>query len=195
MKKTDFNPNWITTEKMTSVKPVNLFHRMKHDTAVKDCGVKNYHVHFRKKFTCRNKDNIKIRISADDYYKLYINGKFVCQGPASAYYTSYKYNEIDISEYIRDGNNIISVHFFTAVLLTVFQTAETADSVLRHKYFPVIKFCLKLILHGSAPKRQNSAVKPWGMILLFLKTLISGNPKKGGQNMCLMTANMKMLLY
>ena len=23
-----------------------------------------------------------------------------------------KYNEIDISEYIRDGNNIISVHFF-----------------------------------------------------------------------------------
>lgn len=97
---------------MTSVKPVNLFHRMKHDTAVKDCGVKNYHVHFRKKFTCRNKDNIKIRISADDYYKLYINGKFVCQGSASAYYTSYKYNEIDISEYIRDGNNIISVHFF-----------------------------------------------------------------------------------
>ena len=85
--------------------------------------------------------------------------------------------------------------FFTSVLLTVFQTAETADSVLRHKYFQVIKFCLKLILHGSAPKRQNSAVKPWGMILLFLKTLISGNPKKGGQNMCLMTANMKMLLY
>ena len=33
---------------MTSVKPVNLFHRMKHDTAVKDCGVKNFHVHFRK---------------------------------------------------------------------------------------------------------------------------------------------------
>lgn len=117
MKKTDFNPNWITTEIMASVKPVNLFHRMKSDTVVKDCGVKNYHVYFRRKFNCKSSENIKIRISADDYYKLYINGKFVCQGPAPAYHMCYHFNETDISSHLIEGENVIAVHVFYSGLI------------------------------------------------------------------------------
>ena len=180
MKKTDFNPNWITTEKMASVKPVNLFHRMKHDTAVKDCGVKNYHVHFRKKFTCRNKDNIKIRISADDYYKLYINGKFVCQGPASAYYyTSYKYNEIDISEYIRDGNNIISVHFFYSGLINRVSNSGDGRFGLAAQIFSGDKILLETDFSWLCSEAAEFSGETVGYDTAFLENIDFRKSEKG----------------
>ncbi len=48
-----------------------------------------------------------IRISADDCYKLYINGSFVGQGPAPGYHFHYHWNEFDITGLLRDGENEI----------------------------------------------------------------------------------------
>lgn len=53
-----------------------------------------------------------IYISADDYYKLYINGKFVASGPAPSYYNSYNYNKIDVSDFLINGENTIAVHTY-----------------------------------------------------------------------------------
>lgn len=53
-----------------------------------------------------------LRISADDYYKVYINGIFAAQGPAVSYIDHYYYNEIPIDQMLTSGTNIIAVHAF-----------------------------------------------------------------------------------
>ena len=48
---------------------------------------------------------ITIDITADDYYKLYINGRFVIQDSANAYYSHYYYNTVDITNCSRAAKN------------------------------------------------------------------------------------------
>ncbi len=70
----------------------------------------NFHSVFKKVFTLKAvPKNAKIRITADDYYKLYINGKYVGEGPAPGYNFAYNYNEYDLSKLLRAGENIIKV--------------------------------------------------------------------------------------
>ena len=70
----------------------------------------NRHILFRKRLNLTKADTAVLRITADDYYKLYINGKFVTQGPAPSYPDSYYYNEIDVKDYLCEGENVIAVH-------------------------------------------------------------------------------------
>ena len=107
-----FNAKWITTEDFINLKPIDVLHKELVFDAVSESEIKNYHTHWRKKFSLENVADTKIRISADDYYKLYINGKFVCQGPAAGYPEFYNYNEIDVSEYLNSGENVIAVHVY-----------------------------------------------------------------------------------
>lgn len=49
-------------------------------------------------------------VSADDYYKLYVNGQFVGQGPAPGYpHIEYHYNTFDITPYIAAGKPLCIV--------------------------------------------------------------------------------------
>ena len=74
---------------------------------------KNRHTLYRKTFTVNCADaQYTLKITADDYYKLYINGNFVGQGPAPSYYFAYNFNEYDISKYINEGINVIAVHCY-----------------------------------------------------------------------------------
>ncbi len=72
----------------------------------------NLHLLFEKRFELNAFKNAKIRITADDYYKLYINGRFVCQGPAPGYGFSYNFNEANLAPYLKSGENTISVHCY-----------------------------------------------------------------------------------
>lgn len=72
----------------------------------------NRHILFRKKVSLAKAESAVLRITADDYYKLYINGKFVTQGPAPSYPNCYYYNEIDVKDYLREGENVIAVHTY-----------------------------------------------------------------------------------
>lgn len=68
--------------------------------------IQNHLASFYKELTFpKSAKSFKIKISADDYYKLYINGCFVCQGPAPSYAFSYNFNERDITPYIRKGES------------------------------------------------------------------------------------------
>ena len=78
--------------------------------------LRNRHVLFRRKFSLDSSQNpfkrARIKITADDYYKLYINGAFIGQGPAPSYPTRYYYDEYDISGYLKEGENTLAVHTY-----------------------------------------------------------------------------------
>ena len=93
---------------------------------------RNRHILFRKKFVCDNVgDNAKVYISADDYYKLYINGRFVAQGPAPSYHFKYNYNVIDVSKYLVGGENTIAVHtLYQGLINRVWQSGDNRHGLI-----------------------------------------------------------------
>ena len=104
---------WITTLEFADLQPNQMFHRQI-GGAKKEIQntIRNKHILFRKDWTVFQVGKTIIRISADDYYKLYINGQFVGQGPASGYHFHYFYNEYDITSFLQPGKNIIAVHTY-----------------------------------------------------------------------------------
>lgn len=122
----DTNAKWITTEKFASLLPLDIYSK-ENDKIEKnyDKDLLNSHVLFRRKFFANSADKYVIHISADDYYKLYINGHFVCSGPAPCYPWHYYFNEIDITKYIKDGDNTIAVHTYYQGLIN--RTWVSAD--------------------------------------------------------------------
>ena len=108
----EINGYWITDGQFYNLKPENVFCRQfeKREHFLK--GNENAHILFRKMFQVDAVGKTHIKISADDYYKLYINGEFVCEGPAAGYYWNYYYDEEDITKYIKEGENCIAVHTY-----------------------------------------------------------------------------------
>jgi len=50
-----------------------------------------------------------IHLSADNRYKLYVNGSFITFGPARSDFKKWRYETLDIGPYLNSGNNIIGV--------------------------------------------------------------------------------------
>ena len=64
---------------------------------------------FRKEISIDTKpDKFIIHVSADNRYKLYINGVYICNGPARSHLYKWNFESIDISSYLHSGKNIIS---------------------------------------------------------------------------------------
>ncbi|MDP4201094.1 MAG: alpha-L-rhamnosidase N-terminal domain-containing protein [Bacteroidota bacterium] len=64
---------------------------------------------FRKEISINTKpDEFIIHVSADNRYRLYVNGVYVCNGPARSYLFKWNFESIDISSYLHSGKNIIS---------------------------------------------------------------------------------------
>lgn len=107
--------NWIMDSDFQGREPIDVFHKeaveppkLEHDPKLK-----NHHMLVRKKFEIGSTwKEAKLDITADDYYKVYINGKFVGQGPAPSYYSHYNYNRYDVSDYLQVGENVIAVHVY-----------------------------------------------------------------------------------
>lgn len=107
-------PKFICHPLFENAEIINIFHKEIENPPIPTHPeeLKNMHVLFRKSFTLDEKENAILKISADDYYKLYINGTFVTQGPAPAYPWAYFYNEIDVTPYLKKGKNVIAVHTY-----------------------------------------------------------------------------------
>ncbi len=107
---------WVCNPKYKHLQPLKLLHKQLDDTFIMPEHkeeLKNNHTLFRK--TIRIEAEAKqviLDISADDYYKLYINGSYVTQGPANSYTFSYNYNHIDITKYLHVGKNTLAVHVY-----------------------------------------------------------------------------------
>ena len=104
---------WITDPAFLGLEPLHFLYKanVKNKPAIHREDLKNRHMLVRKSFRFCVKP-AKIKITADDYYKLYINGKFAGQGPAPAYHFYYNVNEYDITDFLREGENVIAVHVY-----------------------------------------------------------------------------------
>src|SRR5690606_32148783 len=50
--------------------------------------------------------------TADDYYKLYVNGSLIGQGPAQGYSFRYYYNRYDLADVLVPGDNVFAIHVY-----------------------------------------------------------------------------------
>ncbi|HEY2725686.1 MAG TPA: alpha-L-rhamnosidase N-terminal domain-containing protein, partial [Parafilimonas sp.] len=65
--------------------------------------------YFRKNFLLNEQPKqFIIHVSADNRYKLYVNGEMVCFGPAKGDLYHWNFETIDIASYLKNGNNIIA---------------------------------------------------------------------------------------
>ncbi len=121
-----FTAKWITDREFYALKPRNVFHRQLEPIDLPCDEHRNRHILFRKKFLISKEiPDAKIYISADDYYKLYINGRFVCQGPTPSYHFRYNYNVLDVSSFLIKGENTIAVHtLYQGLVNRVWQSGD-----------------------------------------------------------------------
>ena len=73
---------------------------------------RNMHICFKKQLSVSDYEAARIRITADDFYKLYINGSYVGEGPAPSYPFRFRLNEYDISKYLHMGLNTVEVYVY-----------------------------------------------------------------------------------
>lgn len=127
-----FRGKWITDGEFANLEKRNVFHRQLEPVNLPCEEHRNCHILFRKQFYCEKEiKNAKIYISADDYYKLYINGEFVAQGPASAYHFQYPYNGLDIEKYLKPGKNLIAVHtLYQGLINRVWQSGDNRHGMI-----------------------------------------------------------------
>ena len=125
-----FTGKWITTPEFAELRPRNVFHRqLEKAPEPPDTAHRDRHVLFRKSFTLPQKpERAVLYITADDHYKLWINGGFVTEGPAPSYHFRFGYNAIDVTDRLRAGGNLIAVHtLYQGLINRVWQSGD-----LRH---------------------------------------------------------------
>jgi len=69
-------------------------------------------------------------ITADKNYRLYINGQYVCRGPARGYQTSWPFDEVDVCSYLRKGHNWFAVEGYTTGISTFQYLHQTKAGLL-----------------------------------------------------------------
>ena len=128
-----FTGKWITDAKMAALKPRPVYARQLQKSKLPpvDTSARNEHILFRKAFELGTVRTAKIRITADDYYKLYVNGTFVGQGPAAGT-PDYTYcNEIDVTGWLRPGRNVLAVHtYYQGLVNRVWMSADNRHGLL-----------------------------------------------------------------
>lgn len=128
-----FNSKWITTKEFNELSPIDIYHKEydKRELPKTPDDLMNNHCHFRKCFKAFSRKSYKMFISADDYYKLYINGEFVCQGPASSGASEYYYNTVDITPYMKEGENLIAVHvYYQGLINRVWNSGDNRQGLI-----------------------------------------------------------------
>ena len=81
------------------------------DSAERDAE-RDVHILFRGTFFSAGKRRVYIYYSADDYCKIYINGRFVVCGPAPSYPFHMRYARKDITKFLKCGKNLIAIHSY-----------------------------------------------------------------------------------
>ncbi len=109
---------WICDPSFFNRKPVQTLHKQFGENLTVDESLKNRHMLVRCAFDAKKGEKLTLRITADDYYKLYIGGKLIGVGPAQAYAGRYMVNTYDLTGLVGDGENVLAAHVFYMGTLT-----------------------------------------------------------------------------
>lgn len=147
-----------------------------------DYGVFN----FRRTFTLDSKsEEFIVHVSADNRYRLFVNGEYVTYGPSLGDINHYRYETIDISEYLKIGKNVIAAEvvnfgeyrraaqqtFQTAFILqaenskTDINTGTSAWKISKNEAYNCIPFTTDSIksYYAAGPGELVNANRyPWG---------------------------------
>ncbi len=70
----------------------------------------NVYMMARREFNLKKVPDIaEIKVTADSRYKLYVNGNYVCYGPARGYPESYPFDRVNIAHHLKRGKNVLAV--------------------------------------------------------------------------------------
>ena len=117
---------WICPNEFSSLVPIDVFHREKEIKEIElPEDLKNLHIYMKKTIQVNQVKRTILRITADDYYRLKINGKFVGQGPAQGYYFNYYWNEYDITDCLFEGTNEIFADVYYNGLISLYHNEQT----------------------------------------------------------------------
>jgi alpha-L-rhamnosidase len=107
--------------------------------------------HFRKIISLDEKpSSFIINISADNRYRLFVNGISVCTGPARSDLANWNFETVDIASYLQKGNNIVAA--------TVWNFAE-------YRPYSQISYQTAFIIQGNSEKEEIiNTNKTWKVI-------------------------------
>lgn len=81
--------------------------------------LENCFAHFRRDFTLRvPPKRAPFFITADQHYRLSVNGTYVTRGPARGYQAHWPYDEVDLAPFLRSGANWIAVEAYNPGIST-----------------------------------------------------------------------------
>lgn len=101
----EWQANWLTDRAFMNLEKSYLYHKELEEVVVEPYlpDLQHHHWYVRNVFILDEKviddDKIWLHLTADDYYKLSINGEFVAQGPAQSDANHYYYNRIDVRSF------------------------------------------------------------------------------------------------
>ena len=109
-----FRGRWITDAEMAAQVPRPVASRQleRHLLPPVNTNLWNRHILFRKAFELGSVREARVFVSADDYYKLYVNGVFAGQGPAAGTLSHTPYDSVDVTALLKPGRNVIAVHTY-----------------------------------------------------------------------------------
>lgn len=130
-----FVGRWITDGEFYALEPRSVFHRQKDKQQLPEEHL-NAHILFRRSFDVDNLTRpATLHITADDYYKLYINGVYVECGPAPSYHINYGYRSIDVTDYLHIDRNVIAVHtLYQGLINRVWQSGDLRHGLIYDLY-------------------------------------------------------------
>ncbi len=143
--------------------------------------------HFRRSFTLiKTPEKFIIYVSADNRYRLYVNGIYLCMGPARGDLAHWRYETVDIARHLHAGKNVIAAEvvnfgehrhaaqqtFQTAFILQsdksndlIVNTGDKMWKVIKDKAYKGIPFS-SADMHGyyaAGPGDHFDMAKyPWG---------------------------------
>ncbi|MFA5203351.1 MAG: hypothetical protein WC708_03005 [Lentisphaeria bacterium] len=75
--------------------------------------LQNCHAQFRHDFELKAvPERAPLFITADQWYRLHVNGRYVCRGPARGYQSHWPFDEIDVRGFLKPGHNVIAVEAY-----------------------------------------------------------------------------------
>ena len=124
---------WITSREFAGLEPADVFHREREPArAGNDAERQNRHILFRKKIYLDDlPEKAELTVSADDWYRLYINGGFVTEGPPPAYHFRYCADTPDVTKYLKKGENVFAFHtYYQGLINRVRQSGDRRHGLI-----------------------------------------------------------------